>query len=360
MRAIAISALWLSARAVAIANDGYWVEVGDARGFQNSEQIALLSEDLRIILHDSFMNVRVKYVFKNEGNAITATLAFPETCSNGAVRMEYDEFRSFVDGRRASVVREVLLDPDVDDSYEAIWKKQVHFRRGQRRVVEVHYRMPMGADNTFGSGGTYILRTGATWKGPISHLWVTVDWTNCRVMSRPSLTSLPFKEEHPGVATCYLRNIEPEEDIVLHRVDGFFNFWINGTEVPTHQVSTVPAVVFEKGSILFPESTSTPYLSNWLGELFGRATTSDGPSVDEWASPALRRFGNAIKIHNDGTIEDGHGKRYRMRRAPVVRAAHVIYETIPVRYIYLRDFVEALGGTCTWNARLRRVEVTLR
>jgi len=337
-------------------NDGYWVTIGDAQRFGSSDQVRLVTETLRIDLDDGYMNVDVAYQFQNEGGSTTVTMAFPEGCSNGAVRMRYEDFRSWVGGVPVIVVREVLKKDAYDDSYDAIWKKRVYFRANQTRKVKVQYRMPMGADNSGGSGGTYVLTTGATWKGTIKRLDVIVDWSKQRLSSKPTLDSIPFTQTSATSAKCSLLDVEPRNDIGLHRVDGFFNFSLNGKELRSSLCPTMPRVLFEDGSLLFPLEDSPRRYQHWLGELLGTFVEDD---VEAWSHPALRRFANKMTINEDGTILDGNGRRYRMRRAPVIREVPVYWDPENVRYVYFRDFVEALGGTCDWNSRLRRVEFQL-
>lgn len=149
--------------------------------------VRMVRERVTLDISSKTANVRCRYVFRNEGKACDVVMGFPdegyalpsryqelvrEARANGqkpppVLEFGLRNFRAFVDGTEVSTKIEAA-------DMGAFHTKHVHFGAWQTRLVEDRYVRRVDRFEAFDFPGydqrfvSYILRTGATWKGPIS------------------------------------------------------------------------------------------------------------------------------------------------------------------------------------------------
>jgi hypothetical protein len=150
----------------------------------------MLSEVVDIRLTNDEMLVTASFVFKNEGKAANVQMGFPdEVYDVDGLKRGISKMRSTVDGQPLLVSYRPRPAPGV---LRGAWVKMVPFRAGQTRRVVATYTASHGEIEGL-SYDIYVLQTGATWKGPIGHGTVTVDWSGLQHCGHPKL----WAEEKP-------------------------------------------------------------------------------------------------------------------------------------------------------------------
>lgn len=162
--------------------------VGGSRiRLKGNNSIRMVSEKVRAVLPDC--EVKVTFVFKNEGAETDVLMAFPETGGYAAYiprndpdvreKTHFSYFRSWIDGRRVKVFRRQHERTFGDGYYYTNWwVKNVHFKRHQTRTIVDAYQGEPGWPGTglpHTTSFSYILETGGTWKGPIGEGTVEID-----------------------------------------------------------------------------------------------------------------------------------------------------------------------------------------
>lgn len=145
-------------------------------------------EDVEIVIEGGKAKVRAKFTFKNHGAATKVRMGFPDTDareqsgeSTQSRRRPYlNDFRSWVDGNRVATETVQAL-----GSFGLWHAKTVAFGRNQTRTVTVAYWTELGNQYVgeigkkptraaFSSACSYVMSTGASWRGPIGYARVTV------------------------------------------------------------------------------------------------------------------------------------------------------------------------------------------
>lgn len=324
------------------ADDGWWSAAGGIESFGKSHPtIRMASEDLRITLHDGeAADVDVSFVFVNDGPATSVTMGFPEDYE---MRTEgsLDHFRTWVDGHRVAARRKVLVKgdkSDLDNTGKAVWLKQVRFGAHQRRVVRVTYH-GWYAGNTAGDLALqYTLKSGASWKGPIGECKITVDSTHLRKLSAPylELSGADWRLARRRVTTATLKNWEPDDDLLVRMIPGFWNFTVNGEPIEPEDGRGYygkPYVVGSKRDPLLRAEAFDRFFGGWV-------TKGDDEDWTDWKNPVCQKFG-AFNI-SKGKLTLFTGKVKSLRRGyKMVRNPSGDHSA---EFVYLKDVVEALGG----------------
>ncbi|MBL1149624.1 MAG: hypothetical protein HND42_05380 [Armatimonadetes bacterium] len=352
--------------AAAMANDGSWIASGGAGAFAPNDQIQLVSEDLRIVLGDDVTRVKVTFTFKNSGGGTRVTMAFPEQGSGDVAGPSIEKFASWVDGTKVKVTYKALTPQDQGDAYKGVWLKEVAFQKGQTRKVIVEYTVRNYGSVVGDKGMTYILQTGATWKDDIDDLKITVDWTGVREYSKPEIqtvrikdefgfetapTTLPWRAPSARIRTLTLKDFEPDFDLDLHMIGGFWNFSLNGRPISF-------ACMFRNFSIYKPfrEGSDVLFPVDSLPTFFGR------PEGEyDWigyALPECDMFGNNLEFEQPDKVKTGDGQVLTLRR-PLRSARYPIGIPVPADYVFLKDLILALGGTYNYISAEERVAITL-
>lgn len=331
------------------ADDGWWSGAGGAGSYGKSHPtIRMVSEDLKIRLQkDESGLVDVTFRFRNEGKATDVTMAFPEEYEQ-RVGSSLDHFRSWVNGRPVAVRRKVFpLSKDVDPKegdteYKAVRLKTVHFAANQTLTVRVAYRGYFSGNTSGDRSFTYILTTGASWKGPIGTCRMTVSWPDWKGLSMP-YPNLPARWRMTSAhsMTGTMTNWEPEDDLYVAMLPRFGNFWINGQPWLGHD-NFYPLLGDPKDPMI-----SISEIEHFFGNSEKDIT---------WGPQAVRWFGGPFKVANS-VVTLHSGKQRRLRRTQRMVKAKDTGDPDANRYVFIKDLVEALGGRYRYNAALQRTEI---
>jgi hypothetical protein len=141
-----------------------------------NRDIRMVAEIVRVRFLTDTARVSCLFTFRNEGNAQRVVIGFPDenfgdVPEQGLIRW----FRSWVDDREVAVRRAVVKRVvDYEGTY-VWWLKDVAFAAGQtvriRNEYEIRYSENVEGTRWF----TYILSTGAGWKGTVGEAAVTID-----------------------------------------------------------------------------------------------------------------------------------------------------------------------------------------
>ncbi len=333
------------------ANDGWWAATGAAEGFGKHEHVQMVSESILIKLNKRSASVEVDFVFKNHGPTTTVTMGFPEKHS-GPITGALENFRSWVDGKEVTVRRKVLEADDEERVWSAVWLKEVAFVEGQVCRVRVTYDADYSG-NTMGHGSlTYILRTGATWRGPIETCRIIVDWSEWEY-GPPDLLFTDRDRAREGAwmrterrgREISLEEIVPDFDLSIEFVPAFWNFTVNGERVST---TAFLDLIGSPQDPLIPVDALTTY-----GGFFG-AYDEEG-SWNWWTHPVVEKLGGEFDMVGR-TLQFGDGRTRQLAREPVRKEFERWHKEMD--YVYLKDVVEALGGKYRYDPDLEEVAIT--
>lgn len=338
---------------MSFANDGYTYSTGGALNYSKSKQIQMVSEDVKIYMGDSTTRVHVDFVFKNHGGATTVTMAFPDEGYNVSEKA-ITKFSSTVDGRPVNVTYAKLAAENEDDM-KGVWTKKVSFTNRGTRRVSVDYVSRNGGSVQAERDNIYIFETGATWKGPIETMKITVDSSGVK-MGSSFFTPVNTDEFTPikgwnwtrlsnTLHTITRKNVVPNFNLWLMSIPGFGNFTINGVPVSGDLIIM--------GGPHYPKKNNGDVMLNvnFLGVLFGNG--DDGLNMFE--NPFMSKYGKSLEPVGTATLKDGNGKTYVLAR-PLFPVE--VSEAMVCDYVYLKDVVVAMGGKYTYNPILDRVELS--
>lgn len=323
----------------ALANDGWWSDSSTPYAFdQENPQIQLVREHVHLDLRNRRTTVTVTFLFANHGSATTVTMAFPET--QKSLGSSLTNFRSWVDGEEVDVTYRVLQEarPGVyeDSDYEAVWLKRVSFNEGQARVVKVRY-VQRNSYSTFGTRTfEYIFRTGASWQGNIEEIRVTYDTKNIFPMSAPYFVQagenramVPQTPTGKWTGKLLWHDVEPDFDLMVNMCPGKWKVEING-------------VLIDPGLFFAPPRSDLSDVQVPVGEL-PNVFASPQPFSHQ-KSIAWALAGRSIDLDDDS----------------LKRGVQVTDQFGPeIKYVYLRDVVEALGGTYRYDPKHEKVFITV-
>ena len=156
-------ALMLSA-SLAHADDGSMATVGGSvRLMRENVNIRMVAETIRARITQDLITVQCAFTMKNEGPADTVLVGFPDGDSIGHGQAQLESFRSWVDGVEVACTR--IQDAPNEMSW---WTKRIAFPASAVVVMRNRYTVAPGTSWSTGSQAfTYILWTGASWKGTI-------------------------------------------------------------------------------------------------------------------------------------------------------------------------------------------------
>ncbi|MEX2242779.1 MAG: hypothetical protein WD716_02920 [Fimbriimonadaceae bacterium] len=320
--------------ALTLANDGWWHSSGGEEPFAKEHgSIQMVREHLHIDVRDVDAKVRVEFTFKNHGEATTVEMGFPEQTYKGG---DIDDLTSTVDGKPATVKRRLVSKDEDEYEYNYIWVKSVRFAKGQTRTIVNSYTQGLGGNSSGARYFGYTFATGASWFKEIEEIRVTYTY------DPKSGNSYPFARKWSGksgvaVPTSVIgrfarkivwRNVEPDFSLNLEMTSGFWKVEVNGLLVPPDAVSYLP---------------------------------HGAPSDLEISLSDVQRVlcrEQELSITNDAVFRDGI-------RVPLKRPVR----KVPLwpkgggkpthDYVYLRDVVEALGGTYRYDPKFDKVYITV-
>lgn len=353
----------------AIADDALWSAVGGAWAMRQSKDIRMVSEDVKITLKPKTMHVKATFNFLNEGPAQTVLTAFPESIQDQTEHLKGQpiailSFRAWVDGKKVPVrhVPMSLRNFDEFAAYSGVWLKEVSFARGGRRRVVCEYESQYAEGREF-KNATYILRSGATWKGTIGRCDVTVDWRALGFRGRPEITRVDAPNSGPDArlrpareswnsASFSFRNLEPKFDLSMTFMDSFWNFRVNGKGLKVLPIDEDGA----SGISTARNSFNDPQFNLW-GMLYLLGTKEDVTFIRHQIDQNQFYAGSVFHIR-------GRPARFEFPRHLVFRGKGLRLERpmsdpdAPVMYV--RDVVKALGGTYRYDARAQRADIRIK
>ncbi len=335
-----------------LANDGYWKAGGNEEPFEaEHHSIQMVREHVHFEIRGREVSFRVKFVFKNHGEATSVQMGFPEFGSNN--RSEpLRNFRSTVDGRAVEVKR-MLIEENAHE-HKAVWVKSVSFAEGQTREVVNTYKQPLSGNIFGGAGVDYIFYTGASWFKEIEEIRVTYDFE-----TQQGGPSYPYPMLWHQSGDCsaiepvttgtnsrkiILKDVEPDFRLDLYMIEGFWKVQVNGVLVSPMALSSY---TFGKPNDLLVTSSD---VSSVFGEpIPNKSTWTDGTLIN-WKERNIH-FPDKQSIEIDG-------KRIKLKRPISDRDIWPENEHSPeYPYVYLRDVVEALGGTYRFDPKYDKVYI---
>ena len=346
--AIAGTATW--------ANDGYAIDTGGALNFSRSPHVQMVSEDIRMWLDDDRARVEVNFIFKNHGPRHTLTMAFPDQAYNIDPPM-MEGPKSWVDGRLTPMkYRRVEKTGDEEDSTSyGVWAKQVTFGKGQTRRVRFTYQVKHSWNVANEARASYILRTGATWRGPIEEAKVTVDWSRVKKRYPPIISewhdegrklSGPEWKFGEKRATRVYRNFVPDFDLHFEMNPSFRHVLLNGDSMG----EIYPRVHYiGDPSDLEIAVASIPRFFQDLEAL----------QPKDWTNPVTRFFGGRIDFPNANSMLLGGRRTVQLKRPTFVGKGPKYWSENGVEMVYLRDVIEGVGGSYRYDARSGRVDLRI-
>jgi hypothetical protein len=352
MKLIATLLAFSGGLSVCCANDAYAIESGAAINFSKSAHVQMVEEDISVNLRKEDASVQVDFVFKNHGPAHNVLMAFPDI---GYSVPTISDFKSWVGGMPVKVTfRKISEVPEY--SSEGAWTKNVYFEQGQTRHVRVSYTIGYSGSTSTDRSLDYILKSGATWKGPIKRTTINVDWSKAETKYPVAFIQKFGGGEYPKLVpsedwkingetgTVTFRNFTPDFDISLGMYPGYWNISLNRELVryPRNYLTTWGG----------PEDLLIP-VDN-VAELFADREGT------QWANPLASKFGGSITFPDDEAMLLGGRRRVELPRPLVVKwGAHVNNPDFGVKMVRLRDLVEALGWTYTYVPSRGLIEITL-
>jgi len=191
------------------------------------DQHPAISMDRCIVNADVYADesrVRCEFVFTNHGPAQTVTMGFPAQGAFGdSGRPGYSprlaDLRTWVDGAEVATSLRPGVQTDREQPAESWYVKRVPFAAAQARVIRVEYTQPNGEDSMGGRWFPYAVSTGASWRGPIGELQVTVTWREDWAWDPKtySFQAWLFRYSDDGRRASWLgTQVEPERDISLY------------------------------------------------------------------------------------------------------------------------------------------------
>jgi len=220
---------------VALADDGVFCGAGGAVELSSSSHVRMVAEEVVFDCTDpKLAHVSCLFVVVNEGPADTLLIGFPDYWPNT------QDDRSIGDG--ASALRDLLIMVDgetiipeakpVVSAPAGSWN-QAHvwtctFAPGQTRVLRTEYRHVYSATTSASHVVDYILKTGATWAGPIGLVVLRIKPGELR-LKEPGYP--PKWDYTDGEYHWRTTNLEPTQDIFVgmgsprQYADHLIGFW---------------------------------------------------------------------------------------------------------------------------------------
>lgn len=343
------AALAIAAAHPSIADDAAMMTVagGSVEPMASHPSVRMLSETVTVRLSDKAARVRCEFTFKNEGPKQTVKMGFPEesVASGDSGRGMLYGFKSWVDGKPVECIYKKGKQPTDDRPaqrrYQAWFVKDVPFEAGQTRKVVDDYNSNLGYyANSMMSGDyeyvryfNYVLRTGASWKGPIGRAVIVVDTSKVTEEHYDLVPRMPgFRRSKDRISWTF-SNFEPRGDISI-RLEPRYPI-LNGKKIaegawsPFNRVNGVTMVGLE-----------------WLRELGAEIEypESRGPIV-------IRYGGKTLKLTPGSKTGYLDGKAVALQAAP---RADVYPGQIPAASV-----VRALGGKAYYSTKDYRLHITL-
>ncbi|HEX5324927.1 MAG TPA: hypothetical protein VFW40_14160, partial [Capsulimonadaceae bacterium] len=213
------------------ADDASISGVGGAVEMIGQHPTIRMVEERVSITNPKFPHVTASFVFHNDGRATTVLIGFPERAYGAGADKQgagLANFQSLVDGKPIRVTER----PDsgnVADSgdYEGWLVKKVHFGAHQTHVITDTYDGGGGEEAMGSQFFVYVLKSGASWKGPIGRAVISADLSSLAGYSPLLIEPAGYKIVGHKVIWD-LRNFKPKDDIEVTWFPAFLDVDVNG------------------------------------------------------------------------------------------------------------------------------------
>jgi len=187
-----------------------------------SASIEMTYEDLRIYLNDGRkISVEAEFLFKNPGNEENVLVGFP-------VNSNVIDFKTYVNGKLVKVDKKpgIKNTNESIDRYPTYFVWPVIFKKNGTTIIRntYSYKPTLQAIPYEDTIADYILKTGATWKGPIRQLDISIylgEISPDFVVFR-GITPAGFVSNESSIE-WHLLDYEPSENIRISWAGAFFN-----------------------------------------------------------------------------------------------------------------------------------------
>ena len=224
-------AWWLACAAAVVVAWGPSASANIAVPRQTWTPVRMVSEDVRIVLSPTRVEVVASFVLENEGEAITQVVGYPrgmleKSLEDLTVSVDGEEVavssqpgwrgdRSHVSGRRGKVK---TFPYQFEGPYPE-WKVfTVAFAKSQRRTVVIRYHVSPGElktpDEDELRGYIYVLRTAATWKGNVEKAVVEIELARLSTADLVSVTPEADIRRSERLAWVF-KDFKPNEDVAV-------------------------------------------------------------------------------------------------------------------------------------------------
>ena len=338
--------------ALTLANDGWMHSSGSEEPFAKEHgSIQMVREHLHIDVREVDAKVRVEFTFKNHGEATTVEMGFPEQSYKGG---DLDDLTSTVDGKPVTVKRRLVSKDEDEYEYNYIWVKSVRFAKGQTRTIVNTYTQGLGGNTSGARTFGYTFETGASWFKEIEEMRVTYTFDPKSGLSYPFATRWSGSKGEP-VPTSVIgefarkivwRNVEPDFSLNLEMTSGFWKVEVNGLLLPPYALFVMPQGDRKDLMVLYDDLPGVFGLPTKGFTRFGDLWTRDGSRI-RWKEREITATASAVTIG---------GRRVPFKRGPQPDPR---FENEPPTYVYLRDVVEALGGSYRYDPDYDKVYITV-
>ena len=226
-------ALWLFGVNDLMANDAPVRSVGKAIGPLEGVPVRMVSEEIRITLDNNIAHVSCLFKLRNEGPIDTILVGFPR----GWEKDLYD-FRAWTSRGDLSIEEGASAPVYGGEGDEGIkWWKTFRLplpTTGDTVQVRNYYWTVLSqidnrtlTDQYF----SYVLRTGALWRGEIGDARITVDFRNTHPEQITRLSPEGYARQGQRVE-WHFQHLEPSEDISVNIMQDFlFDRWTRALEL---------------------------------------------------------------------------------------------------------------------------------
>ena len=215
--------VWLFVPNSVLANDTFVYDNGHAAYPINTDKIRMVSEKISVNMEGTGTNriahVTCEFFFKNTtSQEVKAKIGFPsyyEIGDNEQQKPPLWDFVSFIDGKKVKVaIRKQAKKKGLKGIYWYTW--DVAFPPSQRVTLKNTYKAPLSFSYS-NQWFTYILKTGANWKGPIGQSEIEIIYKSNEDLRRRVVKASPsnFRIDDNKIIWKFI-NFTPTEDINLY------------------------------------------------------------------------------------------------------------------------------------------------
>ena len=155
----------------AVADDSAITNIGGTiRPMDEHPSVRLLAEHVHARILKKHALVECIFFLQNEGPESIVEMGFP--CYTGEDTGQFEYFESYVDGQKVDI--EILEDKQQSPS---VWYcKEVRFKEGALKVIRNVYKSGYGGNTMGDIWFTYVLHTGASWRGTIGSVNIVLSF----------------------------------------------------------------------------------------------------------------------------------------------------------------------------------------